>query len=69
MTVTYDATHHGPLQVSPMTRLICHLCRELTHPRLHKENQLVRGYFTARSVGREAAETPSVPTFWPTSTS
>ncbi len=31
MTVTYDATHHETLQVSPMTRLICHLCRELTH--------------------------------------
>jgi hypothetical protein len=35
MTVTYDATHHETLQVSPMTRLICHLCRELTHPFAH----------------------------------
>jgi hypothetical protein len=35
MTVTYDATHHRSLQVSPMTRLICHLCRELTHPFAH----------------------------------
>jgi hypothetical protein len=29
-TVTYDATHRSPSQVYPMTRLICHLCRELT---------------------------------------
>ena len=35
MTVTYDATHHETLQVSPITRLICHLCRELTHPFAH----------------------------------
>jgi len=33
MTVTYDATHRASTQVSPMTRLICHLCRELTHLR------------------------------------
>lgn len=31
-------------------------------PRLHKRNQQVRGYFTARSGGRETSETPPVPT-------
>jgi hypothetical protein len=34
MTVTYDATHHETMLVSPMTRLICHLCRELTQLQL-----------------------------------
>jgi hypothetical protein len=32
MTVTYDTTHPASTQLSPMTRLSCHLCRELTHP-------------------------------------
>src|SRR5271154_4809784 len=39
MTVTYDPTHHRSPLMSPMTRLICHLCRELTHPRLHSETR------------------------------
>src|SRR3954465_11638582 len=40
MTVTYDATHRPSSQVSPMTRLICHLCRELTHPFAHRVSGL-----------------------------
>src|ERR1700722_16869371 len=39
MTVTSDATHHETTQVSPMTRLICHLCRELTHLRARQESE------------------------------
>ena len=42
MTVTYDATHHRSLQLSPITRLMRHLCHEPRHPRLHNPRSYAR---------------------------
>jgi ABC-type enterobactin transport system permease subunit len=54
MTVTYDATHQSSAQVSPMTRLTCHLCRELTHL------SLAASVASWRGVSMNSAKAPTV---------